>query len=136
MADFLKSCCTEDGFLHGFVFCRTEPGRLKDTNLGGVRFVGKALDGFVYVLDGLRRMPGKPGSGLDLFEDRRGTVYGAFVDPYDRLGTFRYGPVWENADWYVRAYFDMRMLAADLSKLAGAARETVELELACLGVGT
>lgn len=130
-----KSYFSDDGFLSGFVFCKIEPARLKDTGLGSVRFVGKVLDGFVYELDGLRRISGKTSDGLDLLKDRRGAAYGAFVDSYDPRGTFRYGPFWMIVDWYVRAYSDIQVFASHLSNLDGATTETVELELACLGVG-
>ena len=130
-----KSCFSDNGFLSGFVFCRTEPARLKETNLVGMRFVGNVLGGFLYELDDMRCMSGKSGSSLDLLKDRRGAAYGAFMDPDDMPGTFRYGPVWESVDQYIRAYYDIQALASDLSNLHGATQETVELELACLGVG-
>mgnify|MGYP004652032109 FL=1 len=88
-----KSCFSDNGFLSGFVFCRTEPARLKETNLVGMRFVGNMLGGFLYELDDMRRMSGKSDSGLDLLKDRHGAAYGAFMDPDDMPGTFRYGPV-------------------------------------------
>lgn len=130
-----KSYFSDDGFLSGFVFCRLEPARLKDTGMGSVRFVGKALDGFVYELDGLLRIPGKTCDGLDLLKDRRGAAYGAFVDPDDPPGTFRYGLFWMIVDWYIRAYSDIRAFALSLLNLDGATPEKVELELACLGLG-
>lgn len=131
-----KSYFSDDGFLSGFVFCRTEPASWKDTGLGSVRFVGKVLDGFVYELDGLRRIPGKTRDGLDLLKDRRGAAYGAFVDPDDPPGTFWYGPFWWIVDWYFRAYSDIRVFASHLSNLDGATPEMVELELACIGAGS